>query len=322
MLADAALFVAGLAVLYFAGDRLVVYASALAERLGLSPAVIGLTIVAAGTSAPELFVSLFAALKGKPEIAAANVLGSNIANVSLILGLTAMIRPIPIAATVARLDYPFLLLSTWVSLLLCRDLLLDRLEAGFLVASVVAFMGYSVAAAKRVVPEAEKEKLEGLVPKAAEPKSQRSPALLIAGIVGAAAVLGVGSDLLVRGASGIAARLGMSDRVIGLTLVAVGTSLPELVASVLAAVRGHHELALANVVGSNIFNLLFILGSCGVVRPVPLAPGLVAVDFWAAMAAAVALVPFVYWLKAVGRNSGAALLFAYAYYALQTVKSG
>lgn len=305
----------GLFLLAYCGDRLVESAAALAERAGVSPAVVGLTVVAAGTSAPELFVSVLAVLSGSPDIAAGNVVGSNIANITLVLGATALFSPVPIAGTVIRLDYPFMAFSSGLMLLLCRDRVFDRVEAAFFTASLCAFVVYAVMAA-RAASKAEIRELGGLVPAPAAALSHKPYAAMLGGLAASIAGLSVGAKLLVFGASGVALRLGVSERVIGLTIVAVGTSLPELVASIQAARKGRHEMALANLIGSNIFNVLGILGVAGLARPVRLSAGIVGVDLWVMMSAALALAPLVYWRRRVSRPSGALLLGFYALYIL------
>ncbi|HBL18872.1 MAG: hypothetical protein A2X36_12120 [Elusimicrobia bacterium GWA2_69_24] len=309
----AAAVAAGLALLTFCGDQLVDFAASVAEKAGLTPAVIGLTIVAAGTSAPELFVSLTASLSGSPDIAAANVVGSNIANLTLILGLAALVLPIPIGGSVVRLDYPFMLLSSWITLLLCRDGRLDRLEAGFFLASTVAFAAYSVLAA-RLARRSESRDLAHLVPPLAEGLRRRPMGILLAGLAASIAGLVVGARLLVYGASGAAAALGVSERVIGLTVVAVGTSLPELTACIMAARKGQHEMAVTGLVGSNIFNALFILGVTGLARPIPISPRLTGTDMWVMLGAALLICPMVYVRRRVSRLSGGVLVAGYLAY--------
>jgi cation:H+ antiporter len=316
MLTDLLLIAAGLALLAVSGQKLVDFAVALAEKARLTPAVIGLTIVAAGTSMPEAFVSFAAALRGLPEIAVANVVGSNIANVGLILGACALFTPLPIGSSQLRLEYPFALLASWIALLLCRDGQLDRLEGAFFVASVIAFMSYSIWLARSQVSPAERDRIAESLPDRAHVLGHRSTALLVAGLIATFAGLGVGADLLVKGASGIARLAGLSERVIGLTLVAVGTSLPELVASLAAAAKRHVGMAIANVIGSNIFNLLFILGGTGLIRPVPVAPAIVSPDMWVMLGLAAGLFPLVARDRSLGRGDGAILLGAYATYVL------
>ena len=305
---------AGAALLAYAGDKLVDFAAGLAERARVSPAVIGLTIVAAGTSTPELFVSVAAALEGSPAIALGNVVGSNSANVGLILGAAALARSLPFAMRVLKFEYPFMLLASWITLLLARDGLLDRLESGFFLASLVAFTIYSVWVARAELGEEEGRTIAGLVPAEADRLGHRPLWLLAVGLALSFLGLGLGARLLVDGATAVARVAGLSERVIGLTLVAVGTSLPELVASVAAALKGQREIAVTNVVGSNVFNLLGILGMTGLLRPVDVEPQMVALDLWVMLGFAALPLPLVFWDRTLGRRDGAVLLLAYAAY--------
>lgn len=304
----------GAVALAYSGNRLVDFAAAMAEKARLTPAVIGLTIVAAGTSAPELVVSVTGALRGSPGIAIGNVVGSNVANIGLILGCCAVIMPIPVARGVLRFEYPFLVLASWIALLLSRDGRLDRLEGGFFLASMLAFTAYAVWVARREITTAEKRLVGETVPDRAEPLSQRPTWTLSLGILAALAGLVVGAQVLVSGAVNMARSLGVSERVVGLTVVSIGTSLPELAVSVAAALRKQQEMAVANIVGSNIFNLLMILGAAGLARPLPIDPRTVAVDFWVMLGFTVLLLPLVYRRGLLTRAGGACLLAAYAGY--------
>lgn len=314
MPAALALIAAGLLFLYFAGEHLVSFASAIAEKSGISPSVVGLTVVAAGTSMPEFFVSLLAAAEGRPDIAAGNVIGSNIANLTLVLGATALVRQIRVESRLLRIDYPFLLLSAWIMVLLCRDGLLDRMEGGFALFAAVAFMAWSVAAVTRIAGREEKRDAASIVPEDAADLRRRGYALLSCGVLACVAGLSLGSRLLVSGATTVAVIFGMSDRVIGLTVVAIGTSLPELTASVLAARRGHQEMAIANLVGSNVFNLLLIMGACGLIRPLSLSGGLAGRDLWAMLGVTAVLAPLIYLRRGISRPAGAVLLAAFFVY--------
>jgi cation:H+ antiporter len=301
----------GLAI---AGDRLVEFAAALARRAHLTPAVIGLTVVAAGTSMPELSVSFVAALRGAPEIAVGNVVGSNIANIGLILGVCGLLGPVSVHLRLLQFEYPFMLLSSWILLLLCRDGSFDRLEGLFFVVSMVAFLAYSVWVARREVGADERRRIAEEVPEGTEKTAERPPAVLVGGILLTLVGLAVSGALVVRGAVGVAAAYGLSERVIGLTVVAVGTSLPELVASIAAALKKHHEMALANVVGSNIFNVLMILGVTGTIRPTPVAPALVFPDMAVMLFFSILLFPLVVWNRQLGRGGGMVLAGSYVAY--------
>jgi cation:H+ antiporter len=311
---DVLLLVGGAVVLAYSGTRLVDFAAAIAEKAHLTPAVIGLTIVAAGTSAPELVVSVTGALRGSPGIAMGNVVGSNVANIGLILGSCALIMPMPVARGVLRFEYPFLVLASWIGLLLCRDGRLDRLEGAFFLASMIAFTAYAVWVARREITATEKGFVGEVVPERAERLSLNPAWILTLALLAALVGLVLGAQALVSGAVGLARGLGVSERVVGLTVVSVGTSLPELAVSLAAALRKQQEMAIANVVGSNIFNLLMILGAAGLARPLMIDQRIIAVDLWVMMAFTVVLFPLVFRKGLLTRSGGAFLLAAYGGY--------
>jgi cation:H+ antiporter len=315
------LIVAGAALLALAGDRLVEFAAAIARRARLTPAVIGLTIVAAGTSTPELSVSIAAALRGSPEIALGNVVGSNSANIGLILGVAALIGSVAVRQRLLRFEYPFMVLSSGVLILLSRDGLLDRLEGAFFAASMVAFVAYSIWVARAEVSAAEREAIAEEVPAKAAGLARHGVALLLLGVALSLAGLWIGAELFVRGAIGVAAALGVSERVIGLTVVAVGTSLPELVTSVTAALKKHHDIAVTNVVGSNIFNVLMILGLASLVRPIAVGPEMIP-DMAIMMTFAIVLFPLVIMDRELGRRDGLVLTGMYVFYILSLITRG
>jgi cation:H+ antiporter len=313
-LLDVGLLAVGALLLAYAGHRLVDFAAALAEKARLTPAVIGLTVVAAGTSAPELAVSVSGALRGSADIALGNVVGSNIANIGLILGGCAAVAAIPIARGVLRFEYPFLLLASWIVLLLSRDGRLDRLESSFFLASMAAFTGYAVWVARREISAIERQRVGETIPRHAESLSRQPAWRLLLGTSAALLGLVVGGDLLVRGAVGMAHSLGVSERVVGLTVVAIGTSLPELAVSLAAALKRQQEMAVANVVGSNVFNLLMILGVAGLVRPLTVDPRIASVDLWVMMGFTVLLLPLVLRRQTLSRAGGVCLLSCYLGY--------
>lgn len=311
---DVLLLAVGAVVLAYSGNRLVDFAAAVAEKARLTPAVIGLTVVAAGTSAPELVVSVTGALQGSPGIAMGNVVGSNIANIGLILGGCALMLPIPVARGILRFEYPFLLLASWIALLLSRDGILDRLEGVFFLGSMIGFTAYAVWVARRATSAADRSVVGEVVPDRAALLSRKPVWILGLGIVAALAGLVVGAQALVGSAVSLARALGVSDRVVGLTVVSIGTSLPELAVSFAAALRKQQELAVANVVGSNVFNLLMILGASSVARPLPVDPRMITVDLWVMMGFTLLLFPLVFREGMLSRGGGACLLAAYAAY--------
>jgi cation:H+ antiporter len=307
MALDLTLVALGAALLAWAGDVLVDSSAALARRLRLTPAVVGLTVVAAGTSTPELFVSTTAALHGSPDIALANVVGSNIANVGLILGLCALIAPIPIAAPLFRAEFPVMMAASLALLGVAWSGGIGRgIGAAFLVA-LLAFLVWSVGMARRDAEAGHAVSLHEAVERLARQPLVRLLLVIVACFLG----LGFGARLLVDGAVGIARAAGVSERVIGLTLVAVGTSLPELVATAAAALKRHHEMAVMNILGSNIFNVLGILGVTALIHPLSVAPGILWPDVPAMLLLAALLYPLARWDGWLSRPDGALLLSLY-----------
>ncbi len=252
MLTAVALIIAGLIILVWSADKFVIGAAATARHLGMSPLLVGLTIVAMGTSAPEIFVSIMAALDGAGNLAVGNALGSNITNIGLVLGITALISPIPLQKKLLKKELPLLVLVSIIGGLVLMDLQLNLTDALILFAAM-GFALYlmfldSSESGEPIVDEDEAAAIEGT--------PMRKALLLM--VLGLAALL-VSSRMLVDGAVSVATFYGVSELVIGLTIVAIGTSLPELAASVASALKGHHDIAIGNVIGSNIFNMLTVM---------------------------------------------------------------
>lgn len=254
----------GIVLLYFGAEWLVRGASGIAKAFGVRPLIIGLTVVAYGTSMPELVVSTLAALDGKGAIALGNVVGSNIANLGFILGLTALIRPPEADGSLIRRELPVMVASALLVPLVLWDGTLSRLEGVLLLGGAIGFTVLLVRTAKEVPRASPLGEQAAAPPDPAPPTSKLRLSLLA--LAGLAALVG-GGKVFVDGAVHLALSLGMSERMVGLTVVAVGTSLPELAASVVAALRGQSSLAIGNVIGSNIFNVLLILGGASVVAP-------------------------------------------------------
>jgi cation:H+ antiporter len=305
------LLAAGLVLLTLGGDTLVRGASTAARSLGVSPLLIGLTLVGFGTSTPELVTSLTAAAAGSPGIAVGNVVGSNTANILLILGLTALIAPIAVDRAAFRRDGWMLVVA---ALVCAAAVLVGRIDRIWGVGMMVLLLAYLVVAwlGERNATNAERDRHEHMAEDA-----PRSGGGLVVGL--GLAVLGIaltigGANLLVTNAIVIARQFGVSDAVIGVTVVAVGTSLPEMVTSVVAAVRRHADVALGNVIGSNIFNVLFILGVTAMVQPIRVPVELARLDIWVMLAATALLVLFVHTGMKIVRWEGLALLAAYGVY--------
>jgi cation:H+ antiporter len=267
MLLAFASIVFGLGLLVWGADRFVLGSAALARNLGVPPLLIGLTVVGFGTSAPEILVSTMAALQGSPGIAIGNALGSNIANIALILGTTALIAPLTVQSDILRREYPLLLGVSAGTFVLLSDERLGRVDGAVLLAVLIAVMLLLVRIGLHrrdndpLAAEMEAEIPEGLT-------TLSSTAWFAVGLV----VLIVSSRMLVWGAVEIATTLGVSELVIGLTIVAIGTSLPELAASIMSALKNEHDLAIGNVVGSNIWNLTAVLGIPGLLAPGAIPP--------------------------------------------------
>lgn len=300
----------GLGLLVFAGDLLVRSSAALAEHIGVPPLLVGLTIVAFGTSAPELFVGVDAVLRNAPDLAIGNVVGSNIANALLVVGVPALLAPMTCSAPRLNRNMVVMLVATAVVIALAFTRSFGSLEGVFLLVLLTAYLVYSGWIARRDPKTAEdildfEQEIEQ-----AKSRPWLSSGLMLAGLVG----LILGADLLVEGSVDIARTLGVPESLIGLTLVALGTSLPELATAVAAALRGHCDVALGNVIGSNIFNLLGILGVVSLFGDIPVPPGFLKVDLWVMLAASLALLPFTLRSGVVRGRSGMVLLLAYAAY--------
>ena len=306
--------VIGVVFLYFGAHWLVRGSVALALRMGIPPVIVGLTIVAFGTSSPELLVSFNAGRMGNAEIALGNVIGSNIANIALILGAAALIRPIAMNIRAVRIDIVIMLVVSAAFTLLVLDRDLDRLDGALFLAGIAGYITFKVLQALRKIREGDAAEIdheaeEKLGPDAAEIPLAKSLLLIAAGIV----ILAAGSELFIRGAVTIARLLGVSNVVIGLTVVAFGTSLPELATSVVAAAKGEGDVSLGNVVGSNIFNILFILGATALFFPI--GTGDVSlVDLIVMLATSVLVIPIALIGRRVSRPEALFLLAIYSGY--------
>lgn len=274
MLVNSMILLAGLALLAGGADRFVDGVAALARKVGMSPMVVGLTVVAIGTSAPEMLVSAMAAAAGSPGIAMGNVLGSNIANMTLVIGTSAVIVPLAVASATLRREFPILIAVTGLAWLLVSDGLLTRTDAAILMLVCGAVLWFVVRTAQQAQytdplrRELDAELQEGI-------GTGRAVAWAILGLI----VLLLGSKMVVFGATALARGFGVSDLLIGLTIVAVGTSLPELAASLSSVLKGHPDMAVGNVIGSNMFNLLPVLAIAGFVEPFAVDDAVLARDF-------------------------------------------
>jgi cation:H+ antiporter len=307
------LFLAGLVLLVLGGNALVHGASAIAAQLGIAPLVIGLTVVAWGTSAPEFAVSLGAALRGQGDIALGNVVGSNIFNILGVLGASALVAPLAVSRRLVRLDVPILIALSAAVYGLALDRTIGHVDGLLLVGAGIA---YTVFAVRTSRTEATAGVAAGGTAGRARLLAARG-GLVILGLL----LLALGARWLVDGATSIARALGVSELVIGLTVVAVGTSLPEVAASVIAAWRGERDIAVGNAIGSNLFNMAAVLGITGLAAPggVPVAGPALAFDLPVMVAVAVVCLPLFFTGQAVARWEGALLLAYYGAYVLYVV---
>ncbi len=313
MLANIGFIVIGLLLLVWGADRFVHGASAMARNLGIAPLLIGLTIVAFATSAPEIVVSVLAASRGEPDLAIGNAIGSNTANIGLVLGSIALLRPIELTSATLRREMPALLAVSLLTVTLFLDTYLSRVDGFVLLTGLVIVMVWLTRLGLR---SAQTDPL--LVDYDAEiPKDVSMPMAAVWLLVGLVMLL-VGAELVVDGAIGIARDMGVSEIVIGITLVALGTSVPELAVSVVSAIKGEYGLAIGNVVGSNIFNSLAVIGSAAAIQPAELAPSVLSLHIFVMSGFTLVLFAMTYEYDGKGRINrieGAALLGAFiAYY--------
>jgi cation:H+ antiporter len=301
----------GVALLTVGGEALIRGSLAAARRLGVSPLLSGLVIVGFGTSAPELVVSVDAALNQQPDIAIGNVVGSNIGNIFLILGTCALITPLAVRPMALRRDAVTVVAASILFIVLVGGNALGPVNAAILLISLVAYLVWAYWSERlHASPSAELHKAEAEELSALPKSVVWTVTILITGLV----LLIAGSQVLLLGAIGIAEQFGVSEAVIGLTLVAVGTSLPELSISVIAALRRHADVAVGNVLGSNIFNLLGILGVSALLQPLPVHARILQFDQWVMLGSSVLLLVFLYTGRRLSRLEGGVLLVGYGVY--------
>lgn len=301
------LLVGGLVILWKAADLLVAGAVGLAQQFSISPLIIGLTIVAMGTSAPEVAASIAAAVRGAGDIAIGNVYGSNIANLALVGGLVALIRPISIQKQTMRREIPAMLIVALMLWPVLRNLSLSRTEAIGLLAVFFALILMTVRAAKRQAA-AQQSNNTGTP----EQHGTKHIIFVVIGLAG----LALGAEMTVRGAVVIGKQIGLSEAVIGLTIVALGTSLPELATCVVASIKAQHDISIGNLVGSNIFNTLLVTGTAGTIRPFEIVERLAAgSDYWIMIAVSATFAVFaVVGKRTISRLAGSVLLLIYFVY--------
>ncbi len=298
----------GLVLLYFGADWLVQGAVTLALHLGLSPLIVGLTVVALGTSVPEALVSVQAAIGHQGGIALGNVIGSNILNIALILGLSSLILPLKVDSHIVKADVPLLTGATFMLVVLLEDFHISRMEGAFLLLCIVFYVTGNIMTVKRTSPE--EDKIEGMeIPEDSGKTLWRDVGFLILGIV----TLGFGANFLVTGAVDLARIFGLSEALIGLTIVSIGTGTPELATALMATFRKTPDLAIGNVVGSNLFNIMFVLGIAGLVAPLD-GKGISSVDLYVMLGVTILLLPTVWTGRILDRKEGFLFLAIYVGY--------
>lgn len=302
----------GLGLLTLGGEGVVRGALAAAKRMGVSPLLAGLVIVGFGTSAPELVVSVKAAFDQQPDIALGNVMGSNIANILLILGISALILPMTVQAKSLRRDGLSMLAATLLFMVLANLNGLSRFDGFLLFATLITYLVWAYRT-EREHPDEPSAELHQAEAKEFESLPLSLPMTFLF-LIGGLAGLVVGADRFLVGAVGLGEMFGVPEAIIGLTLVAVGTSLPELAVSIIAAIRRHTDVAIGNVLGSNIFNLLSILGVASMLQPLPLTGRLQMVDQWVVLAISILLLLFLFFGLRLSRLKGAVLLLIYVVY--------
>jgi cation:H+ antiporter len=310
----------GLVCLVAGAELLVKGAATIASKLGIAPVIIGLTVVAFGTSAPELAVSVSAALGGNADVALGNVVGSNIGNILLILGASAVVGGLAVQQRIIRFDIPLLIVVSVVALVMSLDNNIGRIDGIILFAGVIGYTGWLIRQARGErddIVEEYTESVETLEGAAVERPLWFNVSLVVAGLV----VLVVGSQLLVNSATDIAESAGISELVIGLTVVAIGTSLPELATSIMAAIRGQRDIAVGNVIGSNLFNLMSVLGLSSIVSSdgIGVSDVSLRLDFPVMLAATIVLVPIVWNGFEIKRWEGFVLIAFYVVYVVYLV---
>ncbi len=275
-LMDYLYLILGIILLLFAGNQLVKSGSSIAEYFKIPPFIVGVTVVSLGTSAPELFVSLNAALSGSPDIAIGNVVGSNIANIGMVLALTAVVINIPIQRSTIRFDYPVLLIASIVFALFMSDLVITRIEGGIMLILMAIYLLLMI----KMNYKKKTEPQTNLIEAKTSEKPQKNPWISLLLILVSCAGLLLGSNILVEGAGNIAKSLGVSERIISITVIAFGTSIPELATSIIAAFKKQIEIGLGNIIGSNIFNILVVSGISSVAMPLQVNPSTMSFDIY------------------------------------------
>lgn len=314
------LVILGLVLLVVGGEALLRGAVGLATLLKLTPAIIGLTVVAAGTSIPEMAVSVLAAMDNKADIAVGNVVGSNIFNITFIIGICAIFMPIPIVGNTIKLEYPVLAIVTLLCVVIAQDGEINRLDGILCVVIYLAFTAYLVSLVRQQVTASEAAGLADEVKDISD--NEKKPSWWLAGVLVFIGVvlLAAGAQSTVTGAVELARLMGWSERVIGLTIVSVGTSLPEVVASAISLYRGRADVSVGNVIGSNLFNILMILGISGFITPLPVQAAILNSDCFWMLGVTLILFPIIFTGRRISQLEGVILLGCYGVYLAQLLR--
>jgi cation:H+ antiporter len=311
MLTYTLVFVGGLVVLYLGAEWLIKGAASLALRYGIRPLVVGITVVALGTSMPEFVINFFAALAGDHDLALGNIIGSNICNIALILGFSSIIVPLLVGPSTLKKEYPIMMLVMILFYVVALDGVITQLDGALLVTGLVGFFAFIVYDSRRYSPSPESRARD----------SERTQPILkrVLIVVGGIIFLAVGARMMVFSASNIAEDLGVHPVVIGLTVVAIGTSLPELAASVVGAIKNEMDMSLGNVLGSNLLNVLFVVGLVAMIRPLEVDPSALQVHFPVMLAFGVLLLPLAWTQYRISRVEGGILLACFTGYLVYLV---
>lgn len=302
-------------MLILGGDFLVKGSTNLALRLRISPLVVGLTIVAFGTSSPELFVSINAVISGSPDLTMGNVIGSNICNLALVLGIAAIIRPIQVNSDSIKIDWPMTMGSSVLLYFLVREGLLKSFEGVIFILLLIGYTAFVIVKSRKENRTASFEEKRELPGRNAKKHLYKDIAFIVIGCVG----LFYGSDWFVEGGKGLAQLLGVSERVIGITVFALGTSLPELVTASIASFKNQTDLALGNLMGSNIFNILSILGITSIIKEIEVSDIILNTDMFWMLGITLLILPMMVHKREVGRYEGFVLLLIYGYYTFKVL---
>lgn len=310
MLLQSLVFLAGLGILYVGAEWLVKSAASLALRYGIRPMVVGLTVVALGTSMPEFVVNFFAALSNEDSLALGNIVGSNICNIALILGTSALVLPLAVTSGTLRKEYPIMMMVMVFFYVIALDGVINKLDGLMLVGGLVAFLIFVVLDARRY---ARRSALEGVANVEGDEVTS-SPGKKVLYLIGGIVLLAVGARLMVYAAIQMAEGLGIDPVVVGLTVVAIGTSLPELAASVVSALRSEADLSVGNVLGSNLLNVLFVVGMVAMVTPIQVDPEALTLHFPVMLGFGALLLPIMWTQYRISRTEGGILLAGFVGY--------